>query len=133
MDLTDLIAPEAVFPALKAKTKKQALEELAQRAARLTGLDGRDILETLLQRERLGSTDAAYLTIGTTFLFRVLTIQFNWSSRAVMQYGPPPPPGMASSPPYPPCTPRRRCPRTRAASRTITDPSGRQLPFRPIP
>jgi PTS system nitrogen regulatory IIA component len=56
MDLTDLIAPEAVFPALKAKTKKQALEELAQRAARLTGLDGRDILETLLQRERLGST-----------------------------------------------------------------------------
>src|SRR2546429_5287812 len=55
MDLTDLIAPEAVFPALKAKTKKQALEELAQRAARLTGLDGRDILETLLQRERLGS------------------------------------------------------------------------------
>jgi PTS system nitrogen regulatory IIA component len=56
MDLTDLIAPEAVFPALKAKTKKQALQELAQRAAKLTGLDGRDILDTLLQRERLGST-----------------------------------------------------------------------------
>src|SRR4249920_2456711 len=56
MDLTDLIAPEAVFLALKAKTKKQALEELAQRAAKLTGLDGRDILDTLLQRERLGST-----------------------------------------------------------------------------
>jgi PTS system nitrogen regulatory IIA component len=56
MDLADLIAPEAVFPALKAKTKKDALQELAQRAAKLTGLDGRDILDTLLQRERLGST-----------------------------------------------------------------------------
>lgn len=56
MDLADLIAPEAVFPALKAKTKKQALQELAHRAAKLTGLDARDVLDTLLQRERLGST-----------------------------------------------------------------------------
>ena len=56
MDLADLIAPEAVFPGLKAKTKKQALQELAQRAAKLTGLDARDVLDTLLQRERLGST-----------------------------------------------------------------------------
>jgi hypothetical protein len=45
----------------------------------------------------MGSTDAAYVTIGSTFLFRILTIQFNWSSRAVTQYGPPPPP-----PPLPP-------------------------------
>ena len=56
MDLADLIVPEAVFPALKAKTKKQALQELTQRAAKLTGLEARDILDTLLQRERLGST-----------------------------------------------------------------------------
>jgi PTS system nitrogen regulatory IIA component len=56
MDLADLIAPEAVFPALKAKTKKQALQELAQRAAKVTGIDAREILDTLLQRERLGST-----------------------------------------------------------------------------
>jgi PTS system nitrogen regulatory IIA component len=56
MDLTDLIAPEAVFPSLRAKTKKQALQEVAQRAATLTGLQVADIYETLLQRERLGST-----------------------------------------------------------------------------
>src|SRR5438128_381952 len=56
MDLADLIAPEAVFPALKAKTKKDALQELAQRAAKRAGLGGRDILDPLLQRERLGST-----------------------------------------------------------------------------
>ena len=56
MDLADLIAPEAVIPALKAKNKKQALQELAQKAAGLTGLRRRDIFDTLLQRERLGST-----------------------------------------------------------------------------
>ena len=56
MDLADLIAPEAVYPSLKAKTKKQALQDVAQKAAALTGIDARDILDTLLQRERLGST-----------------------------------------------------------------------------
>jgi PTS system nitrogen regulatory IIA component len=56
MDLAALIAPEAVYPALGAKSKKQALQELAQRAANLTGLDARDIFDTLQQRERLGST-----------------------------------------------------------------------------
>jgi PTS system nitrogen regulatory IIA component len=56
MDLADLIAPEAVIASLKARNKKQALHELAQRAGALTGVDARDILDTLLQRERLGST-----------------------------------------------------------------------------
>ena len=56
MNLADLIAPEAVYPALKAKTKKQALQEVSQRAAVLTGVDVRDIFDTLLQREHLGST-----------------------------------------------------------------------------
>jgi PTS system nitrogen regulatory IIA component len=56
MDLADLIAPEAVIPSLKAKNKKQALHDLAHKAAGLTGLAERDIFDTLLQRERLGST-----------------------------------------------------------------------------
>jgi PTS system nitrogen regulatory IIA component len=56
MDLADLITPEAIYPSLKAKTKKQALQELAQRAAGLTGVEAREIFDTLLQRERLGST-----------------------------------------------------------------------------
>jgi PTS system nitrogen regulatory IIA component len=56
MELGDLITPEAVIPASKAKTKKQVLQEVAERAADLTGLRARDIFETLLQRERLGST-----------------------------------------------------------------------------
>jgi PTS system nitrogen regulatory IIA component len=56
MDLADLISPEAIYPSLKAKTKKQALQEMAQRASALTGVDAREIFDTLMQRERLGST-----------------------------------------------------------------------------
>ena len=56
MTLTDLIAPNAVVPALKVNTKKQAIQELAARAAELTGQNEHAILEILLQREKLGST-----------------------------------------------------------------------------
>jgi PTS system nitrogen regulatory IIA component len=56
MQLDDLIGPEAVIPSLKVKTKKQLLQELSSRAAKLTGLQERLIFDTLLQRERLGST-----------------------------------------------------------------------------
>lgn len=56
MPLLDFLAPAAVIPALRASSKKQALQELAEVAARLTGLEERTIYEVLLQRERLGST-----------------------------------------------------------------------------
>ena len=56
MDLGDLITPEGVIASLKAKNKKHALQEMAEKAAALTGGDARQIFETLLQRERLGST-----------------------------------------------------------------------------
>jgi nitrogen PTS system EIIA component len=56
MPLSDLVAPQAVVPALKVNGKKQALQELAGRAAELTGLDERDILDIVQQREKLGST-----------------------------------------------------------------------------
>jgi PTS system nitrogen regulatory IIA component len=56
MPLSDLLTPEAVIPALKVNSKKQAIQELAEKAAQLTGLAERDVFDTLLQRERLGST-----------------------------------------------------------------------------
>ena len=56
MDIVDLLAPEAVIASLKAQNKKQLLQELADHAARLTGLPERRIFETLIERERLGST-----------------------------------------------------------------------------
>jgi nitrogen PTS system EIIA component len=56
MPLTDIVAPTAVIPALKVNNKKQVIQELAARAAALTELNERAILEVLQQRERLGST-----------------------------------------------------------------------------
>ncbi|WP_454918272.1 PTS IIA-like nitrogen regulatory protein PtsN [Xanthobacter sediminis] len=56
MPLADLLVPNAVFPMLRASSKKQVLQELAQQAASLVNRDQREIFETLLQRERLGST-----------------------------------------------------------------------------
>lgn len=53
---TDLITPEAVIASLKATTKKQLLQELSERAAKLCGVPAREIFDALLQRERLGST-----------------------------------------------------------------------------
>ena len=45
-----------VVPLVKARNKKQLLQDLSARAARLTALRERDIFDVLLQRERLGST-----------------------------------------------------------------------------
>ena len=56
MDLTDLIEASAVMPALKANSKKQVLQLLAEKAAATTGIPEREIFDTILQRERLGST-----------------------------------------------------------------------------
>jgi len=56
MPLNDLVAPNAVIPALKVNSKKQALQELAAKAAKLTDQNERSVFETLLQREKLGST-----------------------------------------------------------------------------
>jgi PTS system nitrogen regulatory IIA component len=54
--LSDLISVEAVLPALKVNSKKQALQELSERAAAVSGLSAREIFDSILQRERLGST-----------------------------------------------------------------------------
>ncbi len=52
----DLITADAIIPALKASTKKQVLLDLSERAAELSGLNQREIFDSLIQRERLGST-----------------------------------------------------------------------------
>ena len=56
MPLSDLVAPNAIIPALRVNGKKQTLQELAGRAAELSGQNERTIFEVLLQREKLGST-----------------------------------------------------------------------------
>lgn len=56
MELQDLVHPEGIICDLKATSKKQALQELAARAAVITEQPEREIFDTLLERERLGST-----------------------------------------------------------------------------
>ena len=56
MNISDLLAPDAIIPALKAQSKKQLLQELAARAHAQTRLPERRIFETLIERERLGTT-----------------------------------------------------------------------------
>jgi len=56
MPLNDLVALQSIVPSLKVSSKKQALHELAMRAAALCGRSDREIFEVLMQRERLGST-----------------------------------------------------------------------------
>ncbi len=56
MELNELISSDSIVAALKAGSKKQALQELSQIAETITGVSAREIFATVLQRERLGST-----------------------------------------------------------------------------
>ena len=56
MNISDLLKPAAVISSLKAQGKKHLLQELAARASHLTRLPERKIFETLMERERLGTT-----------------------------------------------------------------------------
>lgn len=56
MDIAELLTPAAVIGNLRATSKKQALQDLARKAADLTGLSERAIFDVLLERERLGTT-----------------------------------------------------------------------------
>ena len=56
MEIAELISPAAVVARVRVGSKKQLLQELAKRAAELSGLGERQIFDVLLERERLGST-----------------------------------------------------------------------------
>lgn len=56
MEIADMLSPEGVIPALRVTSKKQALQELARRAAEVVGQPERAIFEVLVERERLGTT-----------------------------------------------------------------------------
>lgn len=56
MNIADLITPQGIVPSLRVASKKQLLQELAKRAAAHVAIEERVILETLMEREKLGST-----------------------------------------------------------------------------
>lgn len=56
MEIADLIKPDRVVAQLRATSKKQALQDLARRAAEITDQSERAIFSVLMKRERLGTT-----------------------------------------------------------------------------
>lgn len=52
----EFLDPAAITPCLRSSSKKQALHDISVQASRLVGREDREIFDTLLQRERLGST-----------------------------------------------------------------------------
>jgi PTS system nitrogen regulatory IIA component len=56
MPIDDLLTPAAVLPSVKAASKKQLIEVIADHAGPLADLPSRLVFDSLLHRERLGST-----------------------------------------------------------------------------
>ena len=56
MPMTDFLKPDAVFANVKLTSKKQLLQFMSEKAAQMTGIAERDVFDTIMQRERLGST-----------------------------------------------------------------------------
>jgi nitrogen PTS system EIIA component len=56
MEIVDLLTPRGVIAQLRVSNKKQALQEIARRAAGIVNISERRIYEVLAERERLGST-----------------------------------------------------------------------------
>ena len=56
MEISDLFSLDGIAANLRATSKKQALQDLARRAADVTGQPERAIFEVLIERERLGTT-----------------------------------------------------------------------------
>lgn len=56
VDLTSLLESGAILPVSSATSRKQTVTLLSDAMAAKTGLDARDILDAVMERERLGST-----------------------------------------------------------------------------
>ena len=56
MTLLDILSPASVMSSIRASGKKQVIQDISTKAGELLQRPDREIFETLLQRERLGST-----------------------------------------------------------------------------
>ncbi len=56
MEICDLLSTECILSTVRATSKKQALQELATHAAKISGQNERAIFDVILERERLGTT-----------------------------------------------------------------------------
>ena len=61
MRLEDVLREEFIIPSLNAREKREVLDEMvADLVAKESGLNGEELLEILLEREKLGSTGIGY-------------------------------------------------------------------------
>jgi PTS system nitrogen regulatory IIA component len=60
MPFVDILTPEAVIPALKASSKKHALQEISGFAADLLGMQDKSVFDLVMQRERVGTTGVGH-------------------------------------------------------------------------
>jgi len=56
MEISDLITLQSVEANLRSSSKKQAIQDLARKAADIIGLHERAVFDVLMERERLGTT-----------------------------------------------------------------------------
>jgi len=56
MKILDVLRKETILTDLKAKDKKGVIEELVASVSQTTGINSRELVQVLLERERLGST-----------------------------------------------------------------------------
>ena len=56
VEIEDILSADQIVISLEAGSKKNALQELASKAASKTGLEEHEIFEVLMERERLGTT-----------------------------------------------------------------------------
>ena len=56
MKLSEIMSGNNVFVGLKANSKRELLQLLANKASEITGINERTIFDTILERENLGST-----------------------------------------------------------------------------
>jgi nitrogen PTS system EIIA component len=56
MNLADIIDARAILPMLKAQSKKQVFQDISMALAPTVAVDHRIVLESLMTREKLGST-----------------------------------------------------------------------------
>ena len=56
MKISEIMNENCIVVGLKAQSKRQLLQELAQKAAEITHISERTIFDSLLERENLGST-----------------------------------------------------------------------------
>ena len=61
VDIADILSPQGVIVDLKAcNSKRQVLKELATHAAAMIDADAQQLLEALMERERLGTTGVGH-------------------------------------------------------------------------